>query len=485
MIELKKHSFIKGEVIEVHISHNELSKFDQVQLEIFDTCVLNPKSVIGFGTTPEKVDDKFHKVKFKTDSLKEGIFEIKLMRLHTPKTDLEYDENTCKDFIGGKDFNRIFFQIDSAGSAERTLNELSSIVIDEEKEIEKKFNSGIVLSTKNANPYSVFALIKGLKTGVQYRFNKFEILPLSIGLNKTDELAATNFFLKNYTSTNLLFEYTEEIAKASQQEQPITVAHFPRIESESQELAYSYVENKITHLLEVLSLTRGASGEIFDFIVINLNSLNGTRFSKRNSYIGNLLTGNLSGENPETVEKYIQAIENDEFKRFLTSLHKETLAEANLNFKILRYWSILEILAESKNYHTERYKTPLSDFDGNPLQQIDENGEVIVDEDGEPKIVKEKNAISNVYNLLRDNSFGSPYSNLGKIKTWIALRNAVAHFGDINQFENLRNSEDRIYAQKAIEKMEESPGFNPILFELKEDVKLILMRDLIQNSTAH
>lgn len=218
MLELKECSFQKGDVIEVIISHSELSKFDQVQLEIFDTCVLNPRSVIGLGTTPEKLNDKLYKVKFKTDSLKEGIFEIKLISLHTPKNDAGYDESTRKDFIGGKDYERNFFQIRSEGSTERDLNELTSIVIAEEKEIEKKFNSGITLSSNNANPYLVFALIKGLKTGVRYRFNKFEILPLSIGLNKTDELNATNFFLKNYTSTNLSFAYNKEIENASQQD---------------------------------------------------------------------------------------------------------------------------------------------------------------------------------------------------------------------------------------------------------------------------
>jgi hypothetical protein len=480
MIKLNKHKFSNGEEVEVVLTSDEINNFEQVQLEIIKPGLLNPKSVLGLGTTPESTGGKSFSVKFKTNSLIEDVYEIVLVRLHTPKKDSHYAENTQIDFLSGKEFNRLFFQVSNTSSREVTNESLTELILKTESNIEEKFNSGIVLSSDKSNNYSVFALIKGLKIGVRYRFEQFEIIPLNFGLEKIDELDAINFFLKNFTSTNLFFEYTMDVSQASQQELPVSVAHFPKIRASSNEEAYIFVENKVLHLLEIMSLSRGASGEIFDLIVIDLDSNAGTRYSKRNHYIGNLLTGGLSGENPETIEKYIHAIEVDDFKRFLTSLHKEVLKESNLGFKILRYWTILEVLAESKNFETGSRKTDLKDFDGKPLFELNEAGQPKVDDKtGENVIISVKNSIANVYNLLKLYQFGDAYTNLNNIKTWIALRDSVAHFGDITKYNNLRNDEAKYYAKEALKKIKDSPGHNPILFDLKEDVKLILKRELL------
>ena len=65
-----------------------------------------------------------------------------------------------------------------------------------------------------------------------------------------------------------------------------------------------------------MSLIRGAVGEILDFIIVNLSSGEGLRLSKSNSYIGNQLTGGLSGEKPESLSMYINSIENNPFMNF-------------------------------------------------------------------------------------------------------------------------------------------------------------------------
>jgi hypothetical protein len=71
---------------------------------------------------------------------------------------------------------------------------------------------------------------------------------------------------------------------------------------------------------------------------------------------------------------------------------------------------------------------------------------------------------------------------LEKIKAWIYLRDAVAHFGSIQNYSQLRNHKAKTLLEGVILKINSSKGHNPILFELKEDVKLILMIELNKNA---
>jgi hypothetical protein len=61
---------------------------------------------------------------------------------------------------------------------------------------------------------------------------------------------------------------------------------------------------------------------------------------------------------------------------------------------------------------------------------------------------------------------------------WLGLRNSVAHFGTISAYHKLHVSRDKKYAEKAFKIFENNKGHNPILFDLKEAVKLLLMREL-------
>ena len=53
-----------------------------------------------------------------------------------------------------------------------------------------------------------------------------------------------------------------------------------------------------------------------------------------------------------------------------------------------------------------------------------------------------------------------------------------AHFGSIQNYSQLRNHKAKTLLEGVILKINSSKGHNPILFELKEDVKLILMIEL-------
>jgi len=478
MVEIDKQQYGPEDTIIINVHSDQIINFDQIQVEIFNTCTPNPTSVFGMGTVPVHVSGNAYCLSCSTKSFKPGIYEVKLVRLHSPKKDNHKPE--FLDFHGEINFPRTVFEVKSSlDELHHSSSNLLDIVQSWEKSHESIFSDGIQLeNTKCTNSYAVFVMIKGLKIGINYRLENYEFIPLPFGMQAYDALTATNRFINEFTRINFLFEYSEQVDLQTQQNNPISVAHFPKIDCDTIEEAQSFTEKRVNSFLKSMSLIRGAVGEAFDFIIVNLTNGEGLRLSHSNSYIGNLLTGGLSGEQPESLSKYINSIENNNFYEFLVALHREALREQSEDYKFLRYWSILEILAESKNYRTGKTETELEDFDGNPLYETVDGNFVINERTGEPKVIKEKNAIAIVYNLFKEHKWGQPHDKLNQIKTWIYLRDSVAHFGSIQNYSHLRNDKAKFLLEEAITKINASKGHNPILFELKEDVKLILMIEL-------
>jgi hypothetical protein len=482
MVKINRQQYGLEDTIIINVNSNQIIKFDQLQVEIFNTCTPNPEPVLGMGTVPVHVNGNTYSVSFSTKNLEPGIYEVKLIRLHSPKQENYKPE--FLDFRGAIDYPRTLFEVKSSlDELCQSSPNLLEIVHNWEKSHESIFSKGIKLeNTKGTNFYTVFVMIKGLKIGIKYRLENYEFIPLPFGMQAYDSFNATNKFISKYTRLNVLFKYSEQIDLQTQQNNPISVAHFPKIVCDTIEEAHVFTEKRVNSFLKSMSLIRGAVGEIFDFIIVNLSNGESLRLSRSNSYIGNLLTGGLSGEQPESLSKYINSIENNVFHEFLVTLHREALREQSEDYKFLRYWSILEILAESKNYNIGRTETELEDFNGNPLYEILDGNFVIDEKTGGRKVVREKNAIAIVYNLFKQHKWGEPYERLKRVKTWIYLRDAVAHFGSIQNYSQLKNQKAKYLLEEALTEINASVGHNPILFNLKEDVKQILMIELNKNA---
>lgn len=457
-------SIVKGQTATINLIENAIVTFQQVQVEIYDAGTPNPKSKLGFGTTAIENVDGSHDVRFDTTNLSTGIYEIKLIRLHTP-INIDHKPEII-DYISNRDFQRIFFEVVNINDSEKTQDFLKDIVLKFEQTHDRNFHSGIVIPGSGIKiPFSVFVLVKGLKLGHSYKLDRLEVVPLTQGLDTLDELNITNWFLKTYTQVGIEFPYDDNIRLQSQGKFPAVVVHFPLITSNNEEQVRDFAVQKTSFLLHAFSLTRGANGQIFDIVSVNLEANVASRYSVSTPYVGNLLTGSVAGEDPDTLISYVESLEKSSFKNFLVQLHKEAIQEVSVDFKFLRYWNILELLAVSKNYNEQ---DDLLDFEGNAIH--DKNNQ----------IRKIKGSLNTVFHLLKTHKIGSSIRTFENVGMWLSLRNAVAHFGSTSEWAKLRSSTDREYAEKAVKIISDSRGTNPILFDLKEDVKLILMRELIE-----
>ncbi len=473
LVILDSISIKKGQKGKIHIISKLIESYEQFEVDIFDTGKLNPISKLGFSSKPINRIGDAYVVNFNTEDLEFGTYEIKAVRLHTPKSKSTKKKHI--DFIGGESFQRSFFEVSIEKNERKSEKELKNSILKIEHENEKHFYSGINISeNSNVENFAVFVLIKGLKIGLRYRLDKFEILPTDKGLESIDKLNYTNDFLKNRTSTNFVFPYDDETKTKSHNENPVTFAHFPKIYSDNIDNVLQFVSEKIQFLLQAFSLTRNASGEIFDIIIIKLGYNEAYRYSISNPYKGNLVLGTMAGEKAESLERYISNLETNSFSSLLVSLHKEALQEKNGGFKILRYWNILETLAESKNYCKN---DNLLDFDNNIIYKK-ENNKIVLNKTGQPIPLKITGSLHIVYNLIRESYHAYTKETFVKVKMWYGLRNCVAHFGDVSRYNKLSNPRDRKYAEKAYKIIKSKNDYSPILFWLKESTRVILMNEL-------
>ncbi|MBK8086810.1 MAG: hypothetical protein IPK31_01900 [Chitinophagaceae bacterium] len=465
-LSLEKISLVKGEEGKIIISYDDIKLYTNIDVMIFDTKVPNPSLKIWAGGAPQKNEVGLYEITFLTNQLSIGIYELKLVRLSTISDIL--------NFVAGKNFIRTFFEIITTEKEATSIQEIKKSINNFEESYNSIFYSGIDISVNdNKNAYCLFVLIKGVLLGNPCKFDKFEIISLNQSLESKDEINFINLFLKEHTKANLQFEYDQDAALKSHILNPVSVVHFPKIISESIETAVNFAANKVRILLQSFTLTRNASGEVFSIISIDMKNGKGSRHEPRKTYIGNLATGDIAGERAETLVEYFNSLDKDPFKSFLVSLHKEALNEKNIHFKFFRYWNILETLAESKNYNSN---DKLLDYEGKIMYQK-ENGEIKLDKKKIPipeKINKSRNI---VFNLIKEHGIGNTEETLDKVNMWFSLRNAVAHFGSIQNWYKLDRGKE--HAKKAIEIMEQTNSYDSILSPLKNDVVRILERELL------
>ena len=464
-VELRESSAILGDRLPVRVTCPQALSYRQVQIEVFDVAVLNPSSKLGFGTAPKRIADDVLEVEIDTSHLAVGVYEIRLVRLHDPVTpDLEPQ----LDFVPGRDYQRKAFEVLESTEGRRTAANLIDEIERREAELERQFIAPVDVRKSSDEPayqYSAFVFVRDILVGTRIRLEHVELVPTHSGLDSRDTLEFVNEFLRSRTRTGVTFNYSEVLRQASRQSNPVCVVHLPAIVASNIEEARDYSVDRTNLLLLALSLSRDAGGLVFDAVVLSRQSREVIKYAVTSPYVGNLLTGHMSGESANALEAYLRGLQGDPTNYFLVGLFREARRERSPDFQYVRYWQILETMAESRNYNPD---APLVDYDGN----------VMMDNAHTRRI---GGSVNIVFNLLRESGIGGTSDTWKNVNIWFAFRNAVAHHGSVVRFSELSRENVKAWAKVGFEENQGTPGYDKFLFALKEDVKLLLMRRL----TAH
>lgn len=467
-VELADAGVAKGELLPVRISHPQAYKYRQLQMDIFDAGVANPSLRLSFGIAPTKLGNGLAQVEIDSKHLPLGIYEIGLMRFHDP---IDSSQPRQLDFVARKDYSRKVFEVVEGARATRTSAAVLEEVQQFETQLESEFLSPVDIrkaDSRSASEYCVFVFIRDVLVGTPVRFKHFELVPSHSGLDSRDSLNFVNWFLHERTTTGLRFNYDDELLRSSRQSNPVCIVHFPTLISSSFEESRDYCVEETGKLLLALSLSRDAGGVAFEVVVLDRRLSKSTKFSISSQYVGNLLVGPLSGESAQTLETYLSRLACDSMNRFLVGLYRDARRDRNPDFQYVRYWQILEIMAESNNYDPNE---PLLDFDSNVM--MDGN---------QPR--QSKGSVNIVFRLLRDTGIGTTDETWNKVNVWFAFRSAVAHHGSVIRHSYLSRENVRAWAKFGHDEIAKTPGHDPFLWNLKEDTKLLLMRRLVESAAS-
>lgn len=456
-------SIAPGEPLELNFS--AIAAGTHVEIQIYRVALLNPQFAMSTGG--QIGPEGSAAIVLNTVDIQPGTFELVGARVVTQPSQNSVgslDARVHEVWRANSPQERVLFEIAAAPRA-LSHNELRQEVIEAEVRIEQEFLTPVQavlgLSHPATRHFTAFAFVRGMLIGTKLRFRNFEIVPAPGGIDDTDSLLAVNKFLREQTITGVQFPNSIERRQRSTQTNPVCVLHFPAVCAPSHLDVRNYAVALTNEVLLALALTRDASGRVFDCVVLEAATGEAISYAESGNYVGNLLTGWLSGESADSIERLATQIGRSQADRLLVSLYKDARSEPSLDFQYVRFWAVLEALADAREYDSD---APLVDFEGN---QMFDGGRRLTINGG----------VSSVFNLMRECGVGSTQRNWSLINTWFAFRSAAAHHGSRLNFRQLTRPTVRAFAEQASAEIQAS-AHDHFLWELKEDTKLLLMRRL-------
>lgn len=430
--------------------------------EICDVGVLNPFPQAGTVIqASQKVAHEEGRVNIKvnTAELSAGFYEIRHLKLK---------DFVCSSSRDPCDLNRLLFEVVDLINPHRSKLDILFDVGLKEIQIQEKFFSPVdVRKSKDGKKikYSCIVFICDLLIGRRTRFENFEVIPTGGGLDSQDELNFVNWALTNHTNTGVQFNYEEAMKFQARTNRPVCVIHFPNIMGSNFEEAYAHCVEQANKLILALALSRDAAGSVFDVVVQNTLTSESKKFSRPNNYVGNRVISDIGFDSPELLRKLHKGIELDPMNSFLVGLYREARCELNNNFRYVRFWQILETMAENKNYDKN---LELLDFEGNVMK------------DEKSKIMFKRGTRNIVFSLLQDDGVAGRNTLWEDVNIWKAFRDSVAHHGSIENYSKLSNEDAKKWAEFALNKIKET-NYDHFIHSLKDNTKFLLMNRLIKS----
>lgn len=334
-----------------------------------------------------------------------------------------------------------------------------------------------IISTKSEIQFEAYAFVKNLLLGQEYILDWVRCFPLG-NMEMRDEFAVVDYTLLNFANidfANIIIDKNPWELVDVMQSTPVAVINLADIKAKDLNKALDICTKKIYLLVLCLSFGRMACGEIFNITLINKSIWQIHIMPKERLYTGNLWTWYLTGENSELIQNQLKALETSPMKTFRLRLYNEALGEQNDEFKYMRYWQILETIADSKNYDANQ---PLIDFNGNVILNADKTGRSL------------SNPVDKVYELLRSlkqknnvwehviHDKIEPIDLRDMVNYRLAFRNSVAHFWSITKRTELRDKRVKKYAKDAIDKIRANNRLDFILWDLGSIVNRVLGLEL-------
>lgn len=486
---VNKPSFIPGEAVELTLEFEgaaeELQHVSNLSVDFFRVDPERNQFSFGFGAAPHITGNTLTISKNLPEKFKTGLYVLDYVKL-TQGTNPEPSAQT------NVRFTPVFFTVRNA--AEVPQSEEQVIALRDKMEKLRSAYVNHVIQTKWAEEnnsetrkFRVLVFGVGCLLRAHQQLQGYYITPLGLGLSHRRLHEIVNTVLDREGIGSL--EFREEIEQQYEGSTPTFLVSYTQVLAKDETDALDHCRTHANTLFQILGLDRGHKPREFACTAFEYETRDRWHMYQMQRYPGNLISDFNPFSTANRIERIIPRLQNDPFARLLINTYSDATAETDYGFSLLRYWSVLELVADRSFYGKAQ------------SELMHPNGKPVVNSDGKPETTKTKSGrvyayicdqgafkahgsrtvkgVTKKYMIGGDPADPKLDSNTEVFSLWemvragYAIRNYVAHEGQFDPRTAAAGNEHQQLAARLV--IEGHP--DPLDF-IKSKAELALLREL-------
>lgn len=216
------------------------------------------------------------------------------------------------------------------------------------------------------------------------------------------------------------------------QRRPAAIVSMPKIRAHDSESAHHVAQKISHHLLDLVALKRGAAPSLIGGVVGSAGDQRPIHcmgfWIEGSGYTGNLLTGFLSGTEPQALQVHWRQMSSDPRLRLWLSLYADAISDERWDYRLFRCFNLLEGIAAQK------VSRGLAIIDGSGDRRLLANGRPYTTAHARGKVFEMIRLVARLANETEGNFVSLPQGGSSddlwdEVGIWVGIRNAVAHRG--------------------------------------------------------
>lgn len=340
-----KVSYYPGEVLEIRLvaegTLRDGENIANVSIDILRVDVDRNRTTFGFGTTPIAQDGAWLMRQTLPAEMKPGLHCITHIAVSSGQ-DVESGQAT---------YNAIepaFFVIQRAVELPASHSRLMDYIAEAERArgayIRTSLRTQKVVAGAPALSFRVILFATGCLLGGPQQMAGYKLVPLGQGLSHRRLLEVVNCGLAGEGIEGLPYiEQTEQLFATNT---PTFMLDYTMVSAVDHLDAFLHCNEHAALVYRALCLERGSMPEGFASFALQYESAMRWHEFRPPWYQGNLLQGFDVATTADAVDRMLPKLQTMPFVRLLVSTFSDGLREADHGFKLLRFWSVLELVAD-------------------------------------------------------------------------------------------------------------------------------------------
>lgn len=473
LVILSAHSYVLGDLFSCRFtvsSNVNLSRVRNVSVDMLRLDRLRDQFAFGFGSTPRIVEQSLEIEQNLSAGMTPGLYRIARVTLSVDGDGEDVDPQQFSVTFPPT----VIFQIRSAieiPASPETIAKRAEAIIFRRSLLARKPH---IVSPLEESDEGLRFLVRVFGVGClihqSQQLEGFSIFPLGVGLSHRDMWEIVNGFLESDGSEPLPFiETTEQSFQAST---PIFVISYEQVVADNVDAAFKYCAQHAQRVFSILGIDRGQKPRAFAYVVAQYDTNRWWHEFVFPGYRGNFAVDFNPVETGNLIERLLPRLETSPFSRLIVATYADATAEPEYGFAVLRFWSVMELVAE----HSIPGGKPVHHPDGSPILKANGKAETTNSKHGR---VYEYILAGGTYEMFGNyveegvqktlyiggSTSTSAQSATEAIALWdmvravYAVRNSIAHEG---QFDIAKAQAGDEYERLAVRLMTGAQGVTPL-----------------------